>query len=370
MMHTHSQHLERWLGVEAVESLSNAMLDWYGPPIALQGVPGLVYACKGGDFIGRIKAGSEVSALERADILLRRSERARRILRGIQRRQSGGFADLTALQQAARTGKRLDFKFVRTTGFGTTTNSSIDLWQVGSIPPAASPGAAAPGGTVHTAADTPFHLPDVSPDTRHFIGAELKADVSANNLLIYDRLFSVAKTMNDMATEAVTGVPTRYTSQTATDADYIGGNFLFASVDDGGTLAATAHNWTVCTYTDQDGNASTVPSFAGRSAAAEGSIDHSTFRWFAALAAGDVGVKALTQMQCDAAVTGALCFVIGHPIAFMPCPLANILCQIDGINTAFNFVRVFDGACLAFLEINKPNSSATVYRGQFTLVHG
>ena len=65
MMHTHSDRLERWLGPEAVAHVSAAMRDWYGPPIALHGVPGNVMAARGGDFVGKIARGSEASALDR-----------------------------------------------------------------------------------------------------------------------------------------------------------------------------------------------------------------------------------------------------------------------------------------------------------------
>jgi hypothetical protein len=66
--------------------------------------------------------------------------------------------------------------------------------------------------------------------------------------------------------------------------------------------------------------------------------------------------------------TGNAC--IGHPIAWMPCPIANIVCPVDGINTAFNLTRIFDSACLAFLEVIKPSTTATTYNGMFTTVAG
>jgi hypothetical protein len=137
-------------------------------------------------------------------------------------------------------------------------------------------------------------------------------------------------------------------------------------------LAATAHNWTVCQYTDQAGNtANSFPSATGISACPVGQIDLAVGQgsWFMPLAAGDVGVKALTQMQCSALVaTGTISFVVAHPIAFMACPVANLVCTIDGINTAFNLATVFDNACLALLEMPKPATTATSYAGQVTTV--
>jgi len=61
---------------------------------------------------------------------------------------------------------------------------------------------------------------------------------------------------------------------------------------------------------------------------------------------------------------------MGHPIVFMPIPAANIICVTDGIMTAFNLTRIFDDACLAFLEVVKPSTTATVYTGTFQTVAG
>jgi hypothetical protein len=135
-------------------------------------------------------------------------------------------------------------------------------------------------------------------------------------------------------------------------------------------LAATAHNWTVCQYTDDAGNTgNSFPSIAGVSACVVGGVDLPAGSWFMGLAAGDVGVKALTQMQCSAAVaTGTIDFTVGHPIAFFPCPVANMVCIADGINSAFNLQKIYDNACLSFLEIAKPATTATSYNGMITSV--
>ena len=109
-MHTHSDRLERWLGADKVAHVSQAMRDWYGPPIALHGVPGNVLAAKGGDFVGRIRAGSEASAIDRlADIEIR--ERKRRWARMARAKRALGaiasyddiLAEMTlALQECGR----------------------------------------------------------------------------------------------------------------------------------------------------------------------------------------------------------------------------------------------------------------------------
>jgi hypothetical protein len=382
---THSQRLENWLGVDVVERLSVAMRagpnrpKWYGPPIAVDGVPGDVWATGDGDFIGHCDAGQFGSGYDRAeDILRRRVRRLRAWLPRLKRatrfrhgQLNTGFSSLSDLIAEATAGKRYIFPFQKAgaTGVVAVTNS---LWGVGNQPAAGANASAAPGGDALTDATTgafAFTNP-TNPDTQHFVVGYPVSSVAGNTLLLYDRLFQVNKTMNSTATEAVTGVPTRYQSGTATNADYIGGNFLFVEV--GGTaLAATAHNWTVCLYTDQASASSTLPSLTGNSGAIVRRLDHPTSQWFAPLESGDVGIKALTQMQASALVaTGVINFVIGHPIAWMPCPVVNLCCVADGLNTSFNLVRIFDDAAMAFLEVTKPATTATTYTGMFETAAG
>jgi len=233
---------------------------------------------------------------------------------------------------------------------------------------------AAPGGTAHTSANTgALQFANPASGTLHLTGGSVSCGTINNTLLVYDRLFSVAKTMNSTATEAVTGVPTRYQSTTPTADDYAGDNFLFVEV--GGTaLAATAHNWTVCTYTDQDGNAAaTLPSLAGNSSGIVDRLDHPTAnaQWFAPLASGDTGIQQLDQMQCSAAVaTGVINFVIGHPLGWMSFPVINSFFPFNWLFGADDLApRVFDDACIAFLEPVKPATTATTYTGKLSFIN-
>lgn len=367
---THAQRLERWIGPATAEKISRDMKDWYGPPIAIGGVPGNVWALKGGDIRGRIGAGQFGNAFEWGVSRLQAALRRHNV--NMRSQCNAGFASFSDLLAEASAGKMRDIYWQKAgpTGVVAVTSS---LWRLGNQPAAGAAGSAAPGGRALTGATTGavFGLNNVSTDTRHFVSAQLVASVAGNTLLMYDRLFDVAKTMNSSTTEAVTGVPTRYQSFTATDPDYCGGNFCFVEV--GGTaLAATAHNWTVCQYRNQaNTDAVSFPSMTGNSGAIVDRLDHPVSSWFMPLASGDTGVADLAQMQCSAAVaTGAVNFVIGHPLVWMPCPVANMACQQDGINTAFSLVRVFDGAALAFLEVSKPSTTATTYNGTARFVHG
>lgn len=374
MRHTHSDRLERWLGADKVAQLSAAMCNrdakWYGKPIAVHGVPGLVYATKDGDFIGAIDAGYEVSAIDRAEDIIRRHHRMQRARMARVRRQSGAIGSLDQALAAYFGGGNRTFSFNKagTTGVVGATNT---LWFVGSQPAAGSAAAAAPGGTVPTDATTgSWAFDNPASGTQHFVFGNPIASVAANTLLLYDRLFSVTKTMNSSTTEAVTGVPTRYQSTTAGAADSAENNFLM--IECRTVLAATAHNWTVCTYTDQSNNTgATLPSVTGNSSNIVNRLDQPVGTWFCPLASGDTGIRNLTQMQCSAAVaTGAIDFTIGHPIAFMPCGIANFVCEKDGLTTSISLERIFDDACLAFLEICKSATTATTYTGTFTTLRG
>jgi len=262
MPSVHGTRLERWLGSAEVERISSAMRDWYGPPIPIARVPGRVMAMPGGDFSGKLSAGGFASLADLA------AERYKRFLRRAVRTQRStlftGFASLSDLIAEATAGKRREFPFQKAgaTGVVGVTNS---LWGLGNQPAAGVNASNAPGGDAPTDLTTgafPFDNPS-SPDTQHFVSGYPLASVAGNTLLLYDRIFQVNKTMNSTGTEAVTGVPTRYQSTTPGAEDYAGGNFLFVEI--GGTaLAATAHNWTACLYTDQDGNTgAALPSLTG-----------------------------------------------------------------------------------------------------------
>lgn len=361
----HAQRIERWLGAEKVKHLQACMANggsrWYGRPICLLDVPGSVWITRDGDFIGHFNRGFFMSALDAME----------RFWQELGRPQFGyanaGFASISdALSRASQgNSQRRQINKVGPTGVVGATSS---LWRVGPQPAAGSAGAAAPGGTAHVDSNTggvAFNNP--ASGTLHLVGADFAASVINNSLMVYDRLFSVAKTMNSTATEAVTGVPSRYQSTTATNADYIGDNFGFIEV--GGTaLAATAHNWTTCLYTDEANASSTLPSVTGNSAAIVDRLDQPVQQWFVPLESGDVGIKAWTQMQCSAAVaTGAINFCIGHPLGFMSFPVINSVLPFDWLTNRDQAPRIFDDACIAFMEPLKPATGTCTYTGRFQM---
>jgi hypothetical protein len=367
----HASKLERWLGAEKIASLQSNMAGWYGPPINLGDVPGSVWITGDGDFIGDFGRGDFASALDALrDHLKKFWARVEREPAFKQHVLGAGFTSISdALARASSGNSQLLHGTIAKTGPTGVSGVASTLWRVGPQPaagvtPPAAPGGAAP--TKATAGAMVFNNP--ASGTLHLVGANFSASVVNNSVMLYDRIFHVAKTMNSNAAEVVTGVPTRYQSTTIGQPDYAGGNFLFIEV--GGTaLAATAHNWTTCTYTDQDGNTgATLPSVTGNSGAIVDRFDMPANQWFCPLAAGDTGIKALTQMQCSAAVaTGAINFVIGHPIEIMSFPVINSLLPFDWLTNRNQAPRIFNDACLALFELPKPSTTATTYSGIINL---
>lgn len=364
--------LERWYGVEKINQLSENMRN-FPMPTPLLDAPGKVWAMPGGDFVGELKAGSEMSAIDRAMDIIRR-HRAAATIRGRHRHgQFNAFASLDALISAVTGGKAQYLNFAKTGVAASAIGGSMDLWTRGTVPAAGAAGGALPSGTSPTNSTTGnwgWKNP-TNANTGHLLAIEATASVINNSIGLVDRLFSCAVNPNSTATQAVTGTFSRYQSGTATAADYIGGNFAYPS-NPTTVLAATAHNWTVCQYTDQDSNtANSFPSTAGISACPVGQIDLAvgSSSWFMPFASGDVGVKALTQVQLSAAVaTGTMDWVVAHLIGLIGFPVANLVCVADSLYTALQLTSVFDNACLSGIEMPKPATTATNYSGRVSLV--
>lgn len=360
--------VENWLGVERANYLSRSMAGrdgspkWYGRPISIIDMPGGVKIDSDGDFRGTFTRGYFANALDSLEAAMKCAAKAPF------GQLNAGFSSISDALSRASQGfsQRRPFNKAGSTGVVGVTNS---LWRAGTQPASGAAPGNAPGGTVYTSSSTgALSFANPASGTLHLVGADVGASVASNSLLVFDLLFGVNKTMNSTTAEAVTGVPTRYQSTTTTAEDYIGDNFGFVQV--GGTaLAATAHNWTTCTYTDQANAASTLPSLTGNASAIVDRLDHPAQQWFAPLETGDVGIKAWTQIQCSAAVaTGVIWFMIGHPIGFMSFPIANMMTPFDWLTNRDQAPRIFDNACIAFLEPIKPSTTATTYTGrlQFT----
>jgi len=369
MRHTHSQRLENWLGAEQTARLSESMRNWYGPPIAIANVPGRVYAMRGGDFCGPIRGGYFDNL---ADFAV---QRTRRVLRQFAKKQHGtfhaGFSSLSDLiSEATSGGKSQMLPFVKAGVAGVAARSNT-LWTVG-----ATPVAGAAGGTTGTGAaltrTTQGALGQANAgasDTLHITTMTVQASVAGQMLLLYDRLWDMTHTMTvDPRSCDAANPPTRYQGTTTAP-----GNFFSGEVT---TVLPAATPTITLDYVDESGNNVTGAALSTiASAAAVGTVPFTAPYWFYPLSSGDTGIRSLQNsanaINLSAAMaSGVVTWFIGHPLAFVPVPAANTPVILDGINSAFNLERVYDDACLAFMEIAKSATTATNWWGSIKLVSG
>ena len=160
-------------------------------------------------------------------------------------------------------------------------------------------------------------------------------------------------------------VPDRYQAADTAPGTFVSGEITTA-------LSATAHNITV-TYVDQDGNAAeAATAYAAPVSAVANRTPTVAGQWFVPLNGTDTGARYLTNITQSTitSVTGVTNWFLGHPLAFMPFAVANIPQVLDGINSAFNLVRIYDDACLAFMTPAVASAATIVHTGQIKLASG
>lgn len=356
---TPSAALERWYGADAVNLLSKQMTGWYGSPIAIGTVAGKVFACGDGDFIGRVDDGSFASLADRTWDRMRTI--TKQMAQESKTRSDVGFSSLSdMISKWTQDNKGQTLTFMKTQNVSGISGRIASNWATTGSPGAGAAGAAAPAGTTHAKGDVgsyPIINTVTASSSLHIVSAFATTNGSQNTMMLYDRLFSVAKTMSSTASETVTGTFSRYNVTTSTEWNYCGGNFLFPECTS--ALSATAHNWDSIQYTDQDGNTGqTCPSTAGVSSCAQYLADLVANNWWMPLASGDIGFTALTSMKCSASVTGGITWVAGHPLVLMPSYTGNTWVPQDFTNSSFGVVRMYDTACLALATLPGNSGSA------------
>jgi len=367
MKSTHASKLERWLGKEQAEKISRSMRDWYGPPIALANVPGAVYAMRGGDFCGPIRGGGFANLADFAE------QRVKRIIRNFTRDQqfrlNAGFSSLSDLISEATTGGKKQILVFNKVGTASAAAAQpMSLWNVGAQPAAGGVGGVRGTGRacLNTTTGAMGQLNAAGGDQLH-LTAMYGAATVANTMLLVDRLWDMTWNHATGTNQAIDSAnrPSRY--QTAPLAP---GNFISGEVTT--ALSATAHTMTL-TYVDQDGNtAENLAAFAVPVSAAANRIPLVSPNFFLPLNTPDTGLRYFTNFAQSTitSVTGISNFSINHPLGFIPCPVVNMTFIVDGINSAFNLERIYDGACLCFLEMPKTATTATTYNGALSMVSG
>lgn len=357
-MITHAQQLERWLGSAVVmEGIARKTAGWYGKPIPIIGVPGHVSIRGDGEFVGPIRGGHFASLADYSWDRLSRAMRRQLSTANV------GFASLSDLITEATTGGKSQVLRMNKTGVAAAAvSASQPLWAQGALPVAGANAAAAAGGTspINTTTGALGQADPGGTDTLHLTTATIVATV-VGALMMYDYYFGVNNSVNATNT-AVTGVPTRYQSTAAA------GSFASGRVTT--VLSVTATNFTL-TYMDQAGNtAEAAAAVTGRVSSAVQQMPFTAPQWFIPLNAGDTGIRKITNIQSSGANTGVVDWFLGMPLCIVPCPIANVPFILDGINSAFNLVRIQTAASLAFMEYYKSATTATTYDGTIQLVAG
>lgn len=356
----HSQRLERWLGPGRIEELARTFRHgggeghaWYGPPAPILDVPGDVSVTGDGDFIGQFDRGFFASAADHlADhfrALWRAAGRPIYIPGPVVGAGFPGYADLIA---RIKNGSTQSHRVIKALTSGANVCGS-DGYLLGTVPAADLAGAGAPGGSVRSSSSSgALKIVNPASGTMHLIGADLSSSLLNASAIIYDRLWEVVLLAASGNGSLITGAPTRYQSTTATDPDYVGGNFCFPGVAT--NLPSSAHVFTV-TYTDQAGNTSNVSAtVSGLAGLTAGGIDVQK-GWFIPLASGDVGIKKLEQPAWSTLYSGAFSFAIGHLLGVVAFPVINQHLPAEWYRSRELAPRVFDDACLSILS---PNTSA------------
>jgi len=364
---TPESRIERWLGPELVCQMSENFRHWQGPPVGIVGVPGGVSIGRGGEFVGPIKGGQFGNLVDFSE------QRVKRIMRNFTKSQLSrlnmGFASLSDLISEATTGgKGQDLVFSKAATTATTAGNAFIARNVGTLPSARGTGGTS-GTGVKTTRSTTGALVQANAaggDTLHLTTCTLQA-TAISSLMLFDCLWDMTYNHASATTTAIDALnrPDRY--QTAGLAP---GNFVSSEITT--ALSATAHTVTV-TYVDQDGNtAEAAAAYSAAVSAVAGRCNTPAGTWFVTLNAGDTGARYLTNIAQSTitSVTGVSTFFIGHPLVLMPAPVANVPFVYDGINSAFNLVRIYDDACLSFMTPGIATTGSITYNGVIRVVSG
>lgn len=346
--------LERECGPDVVETF-HICSNGLSIPVPIMGVGASAYK---GTIVER-KTDKNIAA----------SMLRRKALRHFISNERGGFASLSDLIAEATANGKMQTKYYQKLGAapGATAGTS-PLWNVGNVPAAGGVGGTSGTGSVPTRTQTGALAQSnaTGSDTLHLVSWTGLANVAGSTLL-YDRLWHMTYNHASATTTAIdaNNQPTRY--QTATTAP---GNFVTSEVTT--VLSATAHTIGI-TYVDQDGNtAEANTNVSVRVSSAVNTLLFTAPQWNHILNSPDTGLRYLTEIDQSTitSVTGISSAVIGHPLALLPLPAANVPFVLDGINSAFNMIEILEDACLAMLDFQKSANTATTSTGWLTLVSG
>jgi hypothetical protein len=256
--------------------------------------------------------------------------------------------------ESTTNGKLAQRPFFKTSAAPEVAGQVVTLWKAAGLPGAGADAGGTPGVAYSSTAGG-IVLQNEASDYKYLLRAEVTANQNCT-LLLLDRLVSVSglsiastgdKTVNSAAL-------TRYT-------DGVGVEALLEL-----TTATTANVAVVSmnSYTDSADGSSVGTSVTF--AAAAQNIDSA---FFMPLAAGDVGVKAISTINvATAGTSGVVAVTLVKRLAQIPL-IANVGTVIDYTRGYPGMMRIFDGATL-MLAIVAGGTSATTVQGVMTFGWG
>lgn len=366
---THAQRLERWAGPEVVANLQQTMKDFprNAPPVAVAGMPGLVYVRGGGDIVGRLEGGYFSNAVDY------NQQKYRRVLRewaALQQRQANaGFTSLSDLiSEATSGGKSQQLLFQKAPTTGTTVGNAVVARNIGALPVARGTGGTS-GTGVKTTSATTGALRFANPaggDQTHLTTISLQAS-AVSSLLLMDVLWDMTYNHASSTSTAVDSAnrPDRYQTSGLAPGNFLSGEITTA-------LSATAHTLTA-TYVDDAGNtAEAAAAYSAPVSAVALRTPTVAGQWFVPLNTGDAGLRYVTNIAQSTitSVTGVTTWFVAHPLALVPVYVANVPFIYDGINSAFSLERIYDDACLSFMTPAIATTGTITYNGLIRVVQG
>jgi len=303
--------------------------------------------------------------------------------RSITHRQWCGFTSYADLQQEIARGKFYEV-FFRKDGSGVTTaNRWNDLWPCGGIPTSGTYSGTDTLRQFDASSTGAPYLPLAGAgETRHLIGVQATIDSGSTSTntqaILYDRVASYDGGAISNATRTMTNTLSaqRYVSA--------GQSGLQIMVTCQSAAGVTASALSSMNYTDNDGNAASVPvtdapdwlpSAPSPTATVPAVVmlPHNataSITWgpFMPLAAGDTGVRSITDYLSTATNTATVSMALVKPLGLVFS--AGLSTQrVDFSQSLFGLERLYDGACLSAV-VARSVSTGTAYSMVLRVAYG
>lgn len=268
-----------------------------------------------------------------------------------------GFSSIDDLVSESTSGGKLDtWDFYKYPGSLNNTNAAwLSLWTAtGSPGPGAAPGSS---WSNYTGGAGGIEFPNRSTDLR-FLTAIHVALSNGGTLMLYDRL-------GDRGSISLTSTGDK-TVSSSTFPRYADGKGVSIWVELTAGSSTTNPTFSMNSYTNEgaaSGHAGATRQFT-QAACTTGTM----FRL--PVAAGDHGVSAVSTINVATATTGATCNVVAlRPIAYIS-SASSIFNSRDFIMSAQQYVRIYDGATLAFAYLSQSSSVSPTIWGAVRAVYG